>query len=231
MISVIIPCYNEEHRIESTVKKIISYMDIRNQKYELIIVDDGSTDNTLDILKKYDLKIIKNRKNSGKGFSVRNGVLNSKGDLILFTDADLSTPIEELDGFLELIKKYDIVIASRKEKDSIIIEKQNSFRVFAGNIFPIIVRLLLLPKIKDTQCGFKLFRKSAIRIFKRQRIMGWAFDVEILFIAKKLGYSIKEKGVTWVNDKSSKVSLVKDSLSMLIEVIKIRLNSFFKKYD
>lgn len=231
MISVIIPCFNEEQRIESTVKKIISYMISRKLKYELIIVDDGSTDSTLAILKKYTLKVIKNKRNSGKGFSVRNGVLNSKGDLILFTDADLSTPIEELDGFLDLIKKYDIVIASRKQKDSRIIEKQNFFRVTAGNIFPILVKFFLLPEIKDTQCGFKLFRKSAIRIFKRQRIMGWAFDVEILFIAKKLGYSIKEKGVTWVNDKSSKVSLIRDSIRMLYEIIKIKLNDFSMKYD
>ena len=237
-ISLIIPVYNEEKRIKLTLGKCISYFKNKKIDYEIIIVDDGSTDKTRLIIKDYlsenkNIKLTKQRKNKGKGYSVKEGMLLANGDYLLFSDADLSTPIEEIEKFIKVMKKgYDIVIASRNMKDSIIPIKQPFFRKFLGQVFPFIVNLLILPGYKDTQCGFKLFKKEvAIKIFSKQKINDFGFDVEILFIAKKYGYKIKEIPVIWSNSLVSKVSPLLDSIRMFLDILKIRLNDIKNTYN
>ena len=184
-LSVIIPAYNEGKRIGKTLDRCISYL---KKKYdsEIIVVDDGSTDDTKKIVKKFkNVKLITYGTNQGKGHAVKVGVLNSSGDYILFCDADLSTPIEEAEKLMEYIKKYDVVVASRALKNSEVETK--IYRKLLGRVFAFFVNLFAVPEIKDTQCGFKLFRrKCAFDIFNKQKIKGWAFDVEVLFLGKKL---------------------------------------------
>lgn len=234
MLSVIIPVYNEEKRIGNTLSKIQDFFHKTKTDFEVIIVDDGSMDNTLGVVRKLKMKnliILQNNKNMGKGFSVKKGMLHAKGDLLLFSDADLSTPIDELSNFLKYVKDYDVLIASRNMKESDIRIKQPFFRSALGRIFPLFVNLLLIKGIKDTQCGFKLFnRECARRIFAKQRINRFAFDAEILFIAKKCGYRIKEIPVVWENDTLSKVNPLTDPPKMLFELLRIRFNYLLGRY-
>lgn len=226
-LSIIIPAYNEEKRIEKTFEKILDYLSIRSYTWEIILVDDGSTDRTSDkareIIKDTRLVVIKNPVNMGKGYSVKNGILSSKGEILLFSDADLSTPIEELDKMLLWIEKgYDIVIGSRALPDSFIEMPQAWYRQGMGKIFNFLIRAFFLKDFKDTQCGFKCFkREAAMRIFELQKLTGFAFDVEILLIARKFGFNIKEVPVIWINSDESKVHIIKGSLSMLMELFDI----------
>lgn len=224
-ISVIIPAYNEEKRILPTIKDIKKYIDNNFFDWEIIVVNDASTDNTVLIVKKQGIaKVISAKKNLGKGGAFKLGVKNARKSMILLSDADHSTPISELSRMMPFLQDFDILIGSRNLKESKIVVKQPVFRQLLGKTFPLIVRLLLLPGIKDTQCGFKLFKGKCIKdIVKKQKIDGFAFDVELLYLAKKKGYKIKEIGVTWRNDKSSKINPIKDSLKMLKEVIKIKM--------
>jgi dolichyl-phosphate beta-glucosyltransferase len=228
-ISIVIPAYNEEKRLEDTLKKIISFME--NQDYEIIVVDDGSNDNTFSIASKYNVKVLRNKENRGKGYSVKRGILNASKDFVLFTDSDLATQIEELSKFMKLIKDYDIIIASRNLKESKIIVKQAKFRQFLGKTFPILIRMFVLRGIKDTQCGFKLFKTSiAKEIVKLQTLDRFAFDVELLYIAKKKGFKVKEEAVTWIDKEGSKVGVLKDSFNMLIDSFRILLNDLKGRY-
>lgn len=224
-ISVVIPAYNEGKIIGKNISKIISFLENKKFNYEIIVVDDCSKDGTSDIVKDFNSKkivLLRNKKNMGKGHSIKRGILNAKKDLILFSDADLSTPIEELDSLLRYIDDYDIVIGSRGEK-SIIKIKQPIYRRIAGKMFPILVNFIVLKGIRDTQCGFKLFRKNLAKdIFKKQRIDGFCFDVEILYLAKNAGYKIKEVSVTWSNRADSKVNPIIDPIKMFIDLIRIK---------
>lgn len=236
MISIIIPTYNEERRIVKSLSKVFDYLHQNNIDAEIIIVDDGSKDKTVELLeeaREKNFKIIKNQVNCGKGFSVRRGMLEAKGDPIFFTDADLSTPIEELGPAQEWFDQgYDLVIGSRKLKESKIRIKQPIYRTIIGGIFNIMTRFLLIEKIKDTQCGFKGFRKSAVeQIFNRQTLNRFSFDVEIIFIARKFRFRIKEMPVEWINSTESKVSLIKDSFGMFLDLMKIRRNDLLGKYS
>jgi len=234
-ISIVIPAYNEEKRIGSALSKISEYMRLRKDDYEILVVDDGSKDNTKSVVfdhikKDKNIKYIANPGNKGKGYAVRNGMLNSSMDFVLFSDADLSTPIEELGSFLQYTDDFDVIIASRNMKESNVV-KQPIYRRLPGKIFPLFVNLLAVRGIKDTQCGFKLFsRDAAHKIFHLQHLHGFAFDVEVLFIARKLGLKIKEVPVTWRNDADSKVHVVRDSGRMLAELVKIRMNQVKGKY-
>ncbi|MCX7917396.1 MAG: glycosyltransferase family 2 protein [bacterium] len=228
-ISVIIPAYNEEKRILKTLEKIYKYFKDRNYNFEIIVVDDGSQDSTVKIVDEFSkdkkqVKILRHSKNMGKGAAVKTGILNAIGDLILFTDADLSTPIEEFEKLKKSIENgFDIVIGSRGVKESKIVVPQPWYRRIIGRVFPLLVRLLVIRDFKDTQCGFKLFKKEpAKKIFNGLKTTGFAFDVEVLARGKKEGYKIAEVGVVWYNSFYSSVKIFNDSFKMFFSLLKIR---------
>ncbi len=237
-LSIVLPCYNEQNRIAPTLEKIVKYFARQNTYFilnELIIVDDGSNDNTIskanatiEKLKNkslnFEYKILVNEKNCGKGYSVRRGILSSNSSFVLFSDADLSTPIEELENFYPYISKgYNIIIGSRGLKQSKILKRQIIIRELAGKIFNLFVKIFTGMEFMDTQCGFKLFdRKTIDAIFPLLKINDFSFDVEILYLAKKNGFKIKELLVKWVNSEESKVNIIKDSLKMLKSITKIK---------
>ena len=230
-ISIIIAAFNEEKRIIPSLLKIKEYLNKQNIPYEIIVVDDGSTDNThtvvRDLIKDIPyLKVIHYAPNKGKGHALRTGVLASKGEIILLSDADLSTPIEELSKLLPLIynHKCDIAIGSRALALSEIVKKQPWWRQSMGKFFNKLVKALVIEDFKDTQCGFKVFRGDMARnLFKEAQIDRFAYDVEILAIGKKKGCKIVEAPVRWINSPESKVNPVKDSLQMLGDLLKIRM--------
>jgi len=244
-LSVVIPAYNEEKRIGATLASIARYLQDKERlgakgflSWEIIVVDDGSKDRTVevarDVIKDSRVIILKNTANMGKGYSVQRGVLNSNGEVILFSDADLSTPIEEIEKILPLLNSgFDIVIGSRALPDSAILVPQPWYRQIMGKVFNLLVRAFFVKGLKDTQCGFKCFkRKSALDIFNLQRLSGFAFDVEILYIAKKLGIKITDVPIRWLNSPDSRVRLLQGSLSMLIDIIKIKFydwGGYYKK--
>lgn len=228
-ISIIVPCYNEERRLPSTLIDMIDYLESRQANYEIIVVDDGSTDGTADLAKKFErikpqINLIRSPKNYGKGHAVRLGVLSAHGKLILFADADGATPFAELSRLEEAITSgADVAIGSRALSSSNTKIITSIHRRFLGRLFNFVVNLLAVPDITDTQCGFKLFTAQAARfIFERQQSDGFSFDVEILFIAKKAQINIKEIAINWHNIPGSKVNLFTDSLKMLLEVIFLR---------
>lgn len=237
-LSIIIPVFNEKEIIINTLKTIINFLVKKEYPYELIIVDDASTDDTVKIIQDFlktnsqPIILLKNNINRGKGYAVRKGVLVSRGEYILFTDADLSTPIEELDKLLFFIKNgYDIVIGSRGLKQSQLIRRQVWYREKMGKIFNLLVRILILKGIKDTQCGFKIFKTEvAKKIFLKTKINRFAFDVEVLFIAKKFNYKIKEVAITWKNRYASKVHIIKDSIIMLMDILRIFIYNLLGHY-
>jgi glycosyltransferase involved in cell wall biosynthesis len=246
--SIVIPCYNEEERILSTLNKVVSFMNAYNPSYEVIIVDDGSKDSTVKLVNNYistrdNIYLIENP-HKGKGFAVRTGVLMSEGKYILMSDADLATPIEELKRLLVWIEgnNYDFVIASReglgaKRTDEPFI------RHLMGRVFNLLIRIIVMINFKDTQCGFKLFKGEEARlVFSKLILFGdsaeivkypkvTAFDVEVLVIAKNIGLKVKEVPVAWTYVATKRVSAIRDSLLMLSEIIKIRINDLFGKYS
>jgi dolichyl-phosphate beta-glucosyltransferase len=233
MISIVIPVYNEAKRIEKTLHKTIDFCNKHFSAYELIVVDDGSIDATREIVEKYSSKeviLLKHTPNKGKGYSVKQGILSAKYPLVVFFDSDLSTPLKFLLPILKNAKKYDVVIASRNLSDSVVTQ-QSFLRIVSGKLFSYFVRLMLLPHIKDSQCGCKLFKTSmAKKLAKKMTIQRFAFDVELLFLAKKSNYSILEYPVQWTNKTGSKVHIFRDSFLMFKDVLKIWLNSIMGKY-
>ncbi|MBN2251910.1 MAG: glycosyltransferase family 2 protein [Candidatus Altiarchaeota archaeon] len=237
-VSVVVPAYREEKRIEETCRKIAGFFGEQKLSYEIIVVDDGSRDNTAGILEgcmKKDpaLKVLQNEINRGKGYSVKRGILEASGGFILFTDADLSTPLEESDKLLGFLQKgFDVAIGSRALPGSDVRVHQPFYREYSGRIFNFMVRLMTSIGLKDTQCGFKCFRKNAAKnIFSRQTLDGFSFDVEDLYIAKKLGYRIKEVPVVWLNSGSTTVSFIKDAIQMFTDLLRIRINDHRGKYN
>ncbi|HEK85845.1 MAG TPA: glycosyltransferase family 2 protein [Candidatus Aminicenantes bacterium] len=228
-LSIIIPAFNEEERIGFTLRKIIDYLELRHFQAEIIVVDDGSSDRTAEraneILADWPLaRVISLPKNEGKGAAVRQGVLQASGQLILFTDADLSTPIEELEKMLSLAAEGNqVIIGSRSLPQSEIKRRQSWLREHMGKTFNLFVRLMLIKGLKDTQCGFKLFQQEAARkIFSQLQTKGFAFDVEVLVRAQKLGYQIAQVPIVWINSPHSKVRLIKSSIRMFLDLLKIR---------
>lgn len=237
-ISIVIPAYNEDLRIQPTLEKVFAYCKDRFRDFEIIVVDDGSSDNTSSLVKNLgqhleNISLIHYSKNTGKGFAVRKGVLSARGDLLLISDADLSTPIEELEKLVPFIQTdYDIAIGSRGLRESEIVQRQPWYRETMGKIFNVFVRMLAVGGIRDTQCGFKLFRGDVARgLFSKARIEGFSFDVEILYLAKKAGYTIKEVPVRWINSPFSSVVLMSDPIKMFLELFKIRFNSLTGIYN
>ena len=226
-LSLIIPAYNEEERIGSSLRKAVDYLDKKNISYEIIVVDDGSKDRTIEAAKEFShlsIRIIKQPRNMGKGAAVRRGMLESDGDLRIFTDADFSTPIHEVEKIIKKINTgADICIGSRALDPSMIKEHQPFYREFMGKTFNRIVQFLLFKGISDTQCGFKGFtRLAAETIFNKAKIDGFSFDVEILYLASMEGFRVEQVPVEWYNDNRSKVNPIKDSTMMIVELFKIK---------
>lgn len=236
-LSIIIPVFNEEKRLPVNLDKIIRYLKKKKISSEIILVDDGSSDKTWPVLQSYQLKFrnIKLRrhpKNLGKGAAVKTGMMESKGNLVLMTDCDLSTPIEELDLLMQYIGRSDIVIGSRRLREKKLGRMPARYRTFLGDIYYEMLRLILLPSVKDTNCGFKLFSKKVIKpVFERQKINRWGYDAEVLFIANKKGFSIKEVPVRWTHYAGSKVKVIDAVVRTLGELAQIKLNSLRGKYD
>ncbi len=231
--SIVIPAYNEALRIGKTLSSICDHMEGCGYSYEVIVIDDGSTDDTDEVVRKAAEKhaaivLLQNGINKGKGYSVKRGVLFSRGSLVLMSDADLSTPIDELEGLSKKLDEgYDIAIGSRSVSGSKILKRQAWYRQFMGKIFNKVVWTVAVSGIRDTQCGFKLFKGDAARmVFARQKIERFAFDVEDLYLAKKMGFEIREVPVVWVNSPDSKVSIFRDSVQMLWDIFKIRFHHY-----
>lgn len=229
-VSVVVPAYNEDRRLPPTLIDMIDFFDQQPLSYEIIVVDDGSSDSTSEVVRKFErvrqqVKLIQLPKNYGKGHAVRVGVLNSRGNAILFADADGATPIQEFSKLHSaLTSGTDIVIGSRALGSSDTKVSTSVHRKFLGRIFNRCVNTVLLPAISDTQCGFKIFsRKAALFLFKRQRADRFSFDVEILFMAMKAGISIREIAINWTNIPGSKVNLIVDSLRMLQDIFRFRV--------
>lgn len=225
--SIIIPAFNEELRLGSTLYAIEEYMDKREGSYEVLVVDDGSTDGTVELVQNKfpSVRLISNPGNRGKGYSVRAGLLEGKGKYLLFSDADLSTPIKEIEKCEDKIRSgADVVIASRAMADSVIDKHQVWWRELSGRVFNMLVRVISGLPYVDTQCGFKAYTsKAGQQIATYQKIDGWAFDVEQLRLADRLGMKVREVPVHWVNSEASRLSFFKDAPKMLCELLKIRL--------
>ncbi len=236
-ISLIIPAYNEEKNILRTLKKLKLFLKNEKDKWEILIINDGSTDNTLKILKNYKpkfFKIISYKKNKGKGFAVKKGVKQATGDYMCFTDSDLAYSFDNLKNLLSYLKDFDVVIGSRNlETDNH--ENISTLRRIFGKGFNILSNIILGYRIKDTQCGLKVFKKEAAKsLFSKQTLNGWGFDTEILYLAKKKKYKIKEARAMVLKrygTQGSKINFLKDPIKMFLDLLKIRLNDICGKYE
>jgi len=235
--SIVVPAYNEGARIAATLDKALAYFAARGWSAEVIVVNDGSTDNTAAIVREKALKhpmlrLLENPGNRGKGFSVRNGMLHAHGEVLLFSDADFSSPIEEADKlFAAVAAGADIAIGSRWVRAELQTRKQPLHRQIYGRLFNLALRLVLGLPFKDTQCGFKAFtRRAAGTIFPLQNIERWGFDPELLYLARKFGFKIAEVPVAWAHRDGTRLSPLRDGLRMVLEMFKIRWNSWSGKY-
>ncbi|HEX4998280.1 MAG TPA: dolichyl-phosphate beta-glucosyltransferase [Terriglobia bacterium] len=230
-VSIVIPAYNEARRIGDTIVKIEEFLHTFDASSELIVVDDGSSDDTAEIAERRrfpGLRVLRSGSNHGKGYSVRQGALDARGEFVLFSDADLSAPIEELPKLLAAARREnaDVVVGSRALDRSLIGLHQPRFRESGGILFNLLVRVLLGLNIRDTQCGFKLFRRErAIDIFRRQTIPGFGFDPEILFLASRMNLKIIEVPVRWNHAEGSKIHFLRDGTRMFFDLVRIRWNS------
>lgn len=223
-LSVVIPAYNAQQVVCNTLDAVQAYLESAGIDHEIIVVDDGSKDKTADLVERRGrgVKLLQNDRNRGKGYTVRRGMLESRGAWALFMDVDNAISIDHLDRFARRARDFDVLVASRRLEDSRLVRQQPRFRQMLGRTFPYIVRLLALPEIRDTQCGFKVFRrKVAQEAFSRQRCWGFCFDVEVLLIAARLGYRIAEIPVDWDNPAESTIRLGVDPARMLLDLIRI----------
>lgn len=235
-LSIIVPSFNEELRLPASLNHIAEYVAAARRSTEVLVVDDGSTDRTAEVAAAYadriaNLRVLKNGENRGKGYSVRHGMLEAKGDVVLFTDADLSAPIEEADKLLAAMEQYDVAIGSRAMDRSLIKVHESAFREFAGIVFNRIVRTVLWLPFVDTQCGFKTFRRERCRIlFEQQRIERFGFDPELLFLARRHGLKAVEIPVRWSHSPATKINMMRDSIQMFVDVFTIRGNAMLGRY-
>lgn len=235
-LSVIVPAYNEQDRLPRTLERIRDYVRRAHPSSEVIVIDDGSTDHTVEAARTLqtqmpELHLISSSVNCGKGYSVRTGMLAARAPIALFTDADLSAPIEEADKLLAALASADIAIGSRALDRSMIQVHQSRAREFAGILFNRVVRLATGLPLEDTQCGFKAFRMDRARIiFEQQTIHDFGFDPEILFLAQRHGLRIVEIPVLWAHDPRTKVNVVGDSLRMFGDLWQIRWNAMLGRY-
>lgn len=238
MYSLIIPAYNESARLGSTLERVLAYVHAQGWNAEVIVVNDGSRDNTAEIVKSFAakdpiLRLVENPGNRGKGYSVRNGMLNARGEILLFSDADLSSPIEEAPKLLAALDQgADIAIGSRWLRSETQTQRQPLHRQLFGRIFNLMLRLSLGLKFKDTQCGFKAFKQPAARaIFPLQKIERWGFDPEILFLARKFGFKVKEVPVVWGHSGGTRINPLVDGARMFQEMLRVRWYDLTGKYN
>lgn len=242
LLSIVIPAYNEEQRLGKTLTESFNYLAAQDYTSEIIVVDDGSSDRTVEVAngfqsrasEKTKLSVLKNPGNRGKGYAVRNGMLHANGEIHLFFDADLATPLDQIPKVIQPILngEYDVVFGSRALNEAVIEVEQSFLRQLRGRGGNLIIQTLTGMKVKDTQCGFKAFRRQASQaVFPLQQIEGFGFDPETLFIANKQGWRWKEMPVVWRHIEGSKVTMLSATISVLTEVFKIRWNDLTGKYD
>ncbi|MCS6885304.1 MAG: glycosyltransferase family 2 protein [Acidobacteriota bacterium] len=242
LLSLIIPAYNEEKRILPSLEKVLNFLGSKDYKSEVIVVDDGSSDKTVEMVESareafqkagVELVVLRNPTNRGKGYSIRNGVLNARGEIVAFSDADLSAPITELDKLMApiLAGDKDVVFGSRALSGSVILQHQPLLRELAGRTFNLVMRVATGLPFRDTQCGFKAYRLSKIRpVFELQRIDGFGFDVEVLFVAHKYGLRLQEVPVLWSNVEGTKVTLAA-GVRTFLDLLTVRWNYFLGRYE
>lgn len=235
--SIVVPAYNESARIGATLEQILNHLRQQQWNAEVVIVDDGSRDGTLDIANRFaaqhsPVRVLRNPGNQGKGYSVRHGMLEARGKILLFTDADLSSPISEAGKlFAALDAGADVAIGSRWLDPSLQFQRQSLKRQALSRVYNLFLRLVLLFPYQDTQCGFKAFtRESAARIFPRQRITRWGFDPEILYLAHRLGLKVAEVPVAWGHEEGSQLHVWRDGARMAWDALKIRAYALTGKY-
>jgi glycosyltransferase involved in cell wall biosynthesis len=236
--SIVIPAYNESARIPATLRSVVDCIRRSGWSAEVVVVNDGSRDSTASVVREFaatapEVRLLENPGNRGKGYSVRSGVLQSFGEIVMFTDADLSAPIEEAEGlFLAIDKGADLAIGSRwldRTRQSI---RQPLYRQFFGRCFNALTRAVMGLPFADTQCGFKAFTRAAAQtVFQLQTIERWGFDPEILFIALKRGYRIVEVPVSWAHDERTRISYLKDGMRMLQDIAQVRWNALLGRYN
>ena len=236
-LSIVIPAYNEAKKIRNTLARLDRFFSQRDYDMEYIFVEDGGSDGTLGILREIektrpDVKVLANKTNMGKGLSIKKGMLAAEGDYILFMDADMATPLQAFCDFEDYLGTYDIIMGSRWTEESNIKIPQPWYRRMMGYIFYGIVKTFFLKDITDTNCGFKCYKKDIAKdIFSKQLLQGWGFDVELLYIAQKREYSIKEVPVVWGHGRDSKVNLLVVPLLTLVELARIKDNDWKRRYE
>ncbi len=235
--SIVIPAYNESVRIRPTLHEILRHVQEQHWDAEILVVNDGSSDDTAQIVREYgklhpQVLLVENPGNRGKGYSVRNGMLHARGDICLFTDADLSSPITEAQKLFDAIGGgADIAIGSRWLRTDLQTERQPLYRQAFGRIFNLVLRVILGLTFADTQCGFKAFRRDAAqRIFPLQKIERWGFDPEILFLARRAGLEVEEVPVLWAHSEGTRLNPLRDGLRMFGEVLRIRWYAMTGEY-
>jgi dolichyl-phosphate beta-glucosyltransferase len=238
LYSIILPAFNESSRIGPSLEKALAFIREQEWNAEIIVVNDGSHDDTAYIVKDYmrsapELRLLENPGNHGKGYSVRNGMLHACGEILLFSDADFSSPVGEAAKLIAAIEQgADLAFGSRWLLAETQTRRQSLLRQFVGRVYNMMQHLVLGLPYKDTQCGFKAFTRHAAEvIFTRQQIEGWGFDSELLFIARRFGLKMTEVAVEWANDDRSKINPLVDGVKMFWELLRIRANGIARRYD
>lgn len=236
LLSIIIPAHNEENRLPRTLEQVLAFLQQQNFESEVLVIENGSTDRTYEVAQGFtarhgNLRVI-HEQGRGKGLAVRRGMLEAHGRYRLMCDADLAMPVEEITKFLpSALQESDIAIASREAQGSVRYNEP-MFRHLGGRGINLVIRLLILPGLQDTQCGFKCFRAEvADDLFRRQTLTGWSFDIEILFIARRHGYRVREVPIDWYYQPESKVNALRDALRMIADIFRIHANARRGLYD
>lgn len=236
-LSIVVPVYNEANKVQISFSKLVEFFKSKDYKVEYIFINDGSTDDTLAALKRIEkdsktVRVLCNSVNMGKGFALKNGIMNAMGQYVLFSDVDLSTPLETLNRFEKYLNDYDIIMGCRWCREAKIELNQPLIRRFMSFFFYAIVHIFFLKGIRDTNCGFKCYRTVVAKdIFSKIYSKGWGFDVEILYIAQKKNYKIIEVPVTWRHHKDSRVNLFRVPYRTICELVKIKINDFKGRYE
>jgi dolichyl-phosphate beta-glucosyltransferase len=234
-LSIIIPAHNEEERLPQALEQVLAFLGGQDYTSEVLVVENGSTDRTLDVARQCEARVpnlhVLHEDLPGKGRATRRGFLEARGEFRFLADTDFSMPVDEIARFLPPACNYDIAIASR-ESEGATRYNEPSYRHLTGRVFNLLIRLLVLPGLQDTQCGFKCFKGNVVEdIFQQQTLQGWSFDVELLVIARRHGYTIHEIGIPWYYNPGSKVRVVRDSWRMFKDLLTIRKNARQGRYD